>query len=107
MTHPGLPTTYRMQGQKRVIMKPFEIRYEHLVFKLEPGVPTEVPLFIYELFQDQQELAAKRDVLKSTLANGTQHYGKAIAADPSVDPNYEDQINQSVNQKGIASLQGV
>lgn len=92
MIHPGVPVRVRKGGNKVTIMKPFEIRYEHLVFVLPPNQPTEIPKFIYDAFMEKQEQMQKKDKLKEALRDGRNDYSQAIAAEPAVDPTYAQRI---------------
>jgi len=96
MMHPGVPQTVRIGGNKQTIMKPFEIRYEHLAFIFPPNEPIEIPDFIYKAFMKEQEMAKERDGLKEALVGARNHFGKAIQAEPAVDPNYARRISEGL-----------
>lgn len=104
MVHSGHPMVVRIGETKQTIVKPHEIHYEHLVFKLPPNEPVEIPRFIYEAYLKEQEMAKERNKLNDVLKDGKSHYGKAIQADPVVDPTYSQRIAETMN--GIAIPQG-
>lgn len=106
MVHPGVPRTYRVGDSKITKMIPFKIPFEHRVFTLEPNVPTEIPLPIYEHYIKEMEEAQKRNKLNEVLVGAKNDFGKAIQADQVVDPDYSERIKESLNNKGIVFPSG-
>lgn len=107
MMHPGVPMTIRRGDMRETIVKPFEIHYEHLKFILPPNELMDIPDFIFEAFVKEQEMAKSRNKLETVLKGATKHYGKAIEADPVVDPEYAQRISAQVNTSGIAHKEAI
>ena len=101
MVHPGVPQTIRDGSGKKTIMKPFEIHYAHLRYVFEPNVPQEIPMIVYEYYMKKTEEETRLNKLGDTLRDAKNHYGKAIQAEPAVDPNYAARINETTGSKGI------
>jgi hypothetical protein len=101
MMHPGIPIRVRKGGVKTTIMKPFEIRYEHLVFVLPPNKPVDIPDFIYKAFMEKQEAMDQKNKLREVLRGGKRGYNEAITAEPAVDPNYAQKISAQMASQQI------
>lgn len=101
MVHPGVPQTIRDGGGKKTIMKPFEILFGHLRYTFEPNVPKEIPMIVYEHYMKKVEEDKRLGKLENALRDAKNDYGKAIQAEPAVDPNYAARINETTGDKGI------
>jgi hypothetical protein len=100
LMHSGHEKTVRVGGVKQTIVEPHIIRFEHLTYKLPPNEMVDIPDFIAKAYMEEQEKAKERNKLREVLKDGKNHYGKAIQADPVVDPNYSQRISESVDSKG-------
>jgi len=96
MMHPGLPKTVRINGVKQTVVDPFKIQYEHLKYVFPPNQPIDIPDFVYKAFMKEQEMGEKRDKLEKVLAGAKNHYGKAIQAEPAVDPSYAGKVSRGL-----------
>ena len=102
MVHPGVPLTIRDGDNKKTIMKPFEILYGHLRYVFQPNVPKEIPLVVYEHYARKMEEEKQLNKLKDALLGGKNDYGKAMRAEPAVDPNYAARLNETMGDRGIS-----
>jgi len=106
MMHPGIPVRVRKGNIKTTVMKPFEIRYEHLVYRLPPNKPVDIPDFIYKAFMEKQESMEKKNKLREVLRGGSHGYSEAIKVEPAVDPNYAQKVNAEMGDKIVVPTGG-
>lgn len=97
----GKPTRIRMGENLVTKYEPEIIRYEHLSFILQPGVPTDVPAFIYEAWTKEREILRRKDsALKARLMNN-ESFDRIIEVAPEVNPQYSRNVQAQVDSKNL------